>query len=178
MSFITPEKSELIAKFEKLLEGVENKSVLAPLLAQIAIEYADTKVKRIASNLRVSGCICEFIKSDKRCRKKAKYEMVIYTPKFPDISGDVIVNMCEEHGKSFLKYMGTYLRKYPANLMTKGFKIDYRTSFGKWVKANFNAQSNGIFIRKGKMSEAKMINMLTVKELKRLYNMVDVDKNF
>ena len=46
--------------------------------------------------------------------------------------------------------------------------MDKRTRFYKWVKANFNFNNNGIFIRKGRPSE--MINMFTVDELKLKYD--------
>lgn len=48
MSFITKEKSELIAQFEKLLEGVESKLTLAALCSEIAIQHSETKGLNLA----------------------------------------------------------------------------------------------------------------------------------
>lgn len=44
---LTKEKSELIARFENLLEGIDNSNVIAALCAKIAEEYHKEQVKSV-----------------------------------------------------------------------------------------------------------------------------------
>ena len=43
---LTKEKSELIGRFENLLDGIDNKGIVAALCAKIAEEHAQQQVKK------------------------------------------------------------------------------------------------------------------------------------